>query len=461
MEMTNDDFQFSNILSKTIWIHKNRFKDSNAAFISFLEKRKLKFTEAFEVASGIEEIKKVHFQCIYIIISGSMFNDFVNLLKQNLNEILCLSVITIFTLHRKECERFEYANHPFFNPGGICTKYSEIINTFIKFDSLVKIKIEKNHISPKFDDQCFNFEEIDSIPKLYFPFIYSKLIEEIDDVKIYEFNKNILKYDNKDINSLIYPLTFLKKIPIEILAKFWLRIYTLETDFYNNINCKLMKLQGEEYYTYIKLMYLALNKKIVKNRCDICLYRGDFLNDNELNIIINKVKSNSIKDKLIYTRRFLSFSSSKEIAKRFIKNKYQIYNNSINYALFLIEPFSGNIEDSKCYNIEMDLYSNYNEKEYLFLPYSPFFLNNIEKKSLYINENTTIIINIISLLYIGTHLNLIDESMKNIASLDNLSFEFLEKNFLDVIRQYKVFENENNIWEKIKLILKQNLQNHN
>jgi hypothetical protein len=55
----------------------------------------------------------------------------------------------------------------------------------------------------------------------------------------------------------------------------------------------------------------------------------------------------------------------------------------------------------------------------------------------------------------------IDESMKNIASLDNLSFEFLEKNFLDVIRQYKVFENENNIWEKIKLILKQNLQNHN
>ena len=41
------------------------------------------------------------------------------------------------------------------------------------------------------------------------------------------------------------------------------------------MNCKLMKLKGNDFYTYIKLIYLALNKKIVQNRCDICLYRGD------------------------------------------------------------------------------------------------------------------------------------------------------------------------------------------
>ena len=457
--MENDNFKFSNILSKVIWIHKNMFKDSNTVFMSFLQKRNLKFTEAFDNPSGIEEIKKVKFKCIYIIISGSMFMDFVNLLKQNLNEISCMPVITIFTTHRQFCEKFEYANHPFFNPGGICVQYDELIKTFIKFDSIVKIKIKKNQISPTFNDQCFNFEKIDSIPKLYFPFIYSKLIEEIDDATIFDFNQNILKYDNKDITSLIYPLTFLKKIPIEILVKFWLRIYTLETDFYSNINCKLMKLQGKEYYTYIKLMYLSLSKKIVKNRCDIYFYRGDILNNNELNIIINKSQSNSIRDKLMYSRRFLSFSTSKGVAEAFIRNKYQIYNNSINYVLYSIKPFKGNIEDAKCYNIDMEPYSKFqNEKEYLFLPYSPFIINNVEKKSLNIFGNTTIMINIINLSYIGVHLNLIDTSMKNIASLDDLSFELLEKYFLDEIRKYKVFDNENNIWEKVKLIIKKNPQ---
>ena len=122
-----------------------------------------------------------------------------------------------------------------------------------------------------------------------------------------------MKYDNKKISELIYPLTFLKQIPVEILVKFWLRIYTLETDFYSNMNCKLMKLKGKEFYTYIKLMYFSLNNKILKTRCDIFLYRGDILNNDELESIIDKSKSDSIKDKLIYSRKFLSFSSSKEI----------------------------------------------------------------------------------------------------------------------------------------------------
>ena len=130
-----------------------------------------------------------------------------------------------------------------------------------------------------------------------------------------------MKYDNKKITELIYPLIFLKQIPVEILVKFWLRIYTLETDFYSNMNCKLMKLKGKEFETYIKLIYFALNNKLVKNRWDIYLFRGDILNNKELENIINKSKSDSIKDKLIYCRKFLSFSSSKEIAEEFIKSK--------------------------------------------------------------------------------------------------------------------------------------------
>ena len=46
--------------------------------------------------------------------------------------------------------------------------------------------------------------------------------------------------------------------------------------------------------------------------------------------------------------------------------------------------------------------------------------------------------------------------MKNISSLDDLSFDLLEKYFLDEIQKYKIFENEENIWERIKYLIKKN-----
>ena len=62
------------------------------------------------------------------------------------------------------------------------------------------------------------------------------------------------------------------------------------------MNCKLMKLKGKEFNTFVKLLYYSLNNKILKNRYDICFSRGDILSSDELKIIIDKNKSNSIKD---------------------------------------------------------------------------------------------------------------------------------------------------------------------
>ena len=76
------------------------------------------------------------------------------------------------------------------------------------------------------------------------------------------------------------------------------------------------------------------------------------MNNEELNTIIDKSKSDSIKDKLIYSRKFLSFSSLKDVAENFIKDKYIQKKNELNYILFKINPYEGNIDDAKCYNIE-------------------------------------------------------------------------------------------------------------
>ena len=99
-DLKNDGFKLSNILRKVIWIHYNKFKNMNKKFQSFLSKRNLEFKEAFDVNSGIEEIKSVKFKCVYVIISGSMFTEFIKIFKENLNQIVCIPIITMFTLHR-------------------------------------------------------------------------------------------------------------------------------------------------------------------------------------------------------------------------------------------------------------------------------------------------------------------------------------------------------------------------
>ena len=181
------------------------------------------------------------------------------------------------------------------------------------------------------------------------------------------------------------------------------------------------------------------------------------MNNQELQTIIDKTNSDSIKDKLIYSRKFLSFSSSKQIAENFINRKFLLKRFTTNYVLFQINPFLENIENAKCYNIDMSEYTKYeNEKEYLFLPYSPFILESTDQYSISIDNNSKFIVNLVNLSYIGTRKEIIKTSMKNISSLDDLSFELLEKYFLDEIQKYKIFENEENIWERIKYLIKEN-----
>ena len=451
----DSNFKFSEILSEVLWIHKNKFKNQNNIFKSVLTERKLEIKEVFDIISGIEEMKNIKFKCIYVIISGSMFSEFIQKFRENISQIYCIPIIAMFTQHKESCKKYEYANHPFYNAGGIHTEYEELIKVFLTFDTIATFEIEKNIISTVYNNECFSFEKIDSIPKLYFPFIYSKFIQKINDNDINEFHENILKYDNDEIKKLIYPLVYLSEIPIEILVKFWLRIYTLETGFYNNMNCKLMKLQGKEFNTFIKLIYFSLNEKYLKNRCDICLYRGDIMNNEELKTIIDKSESDSIKDKLIYSRKFLSFSSSKNVAERFIKYKYG--KSGINFILFKINPYKGNIDDAKCYNIEMKNYSIFHdEEEYLFLPYSPFIIESTETYNYFLSKDINILVNLINLSYIGKYKDIIKTSMKNISNLDDLSFSLLEKYFMDEIKKYKIFDDEKKIWEKIKTLIKKN-----
>ena len=71
-------------------------------------------------------------------------------------------------------------------------------------------------------------------------------------------------------------------------------------------------------------------------------------------------------------------------------------------------------------------------------------------------KDTNISVNLINLSYIGNVKDIIKTSMQNISNLDELSFSLLEKYFMDEIKKYKIFDEEEKIWEKIKILIKNN-----
>ena len=107
----------------------------------------------------------------------------------------------------------------------------------------------------------------------------------------------------EDIKNLILPLLLLENIPINILAKFWSRIYTKDCAFYRNLNNDLMKLNNKNYNSYIQILYSGLKEYIYKENC--ILYRGTNISEQEINEIIKKYYEK--KDELtylVYSRAF-------------------------------------------------------------------------------------------------------------------------------------------------------------
>ena len=136
-------------------------------------------------------------------------------------------------------------------------------------------------------------------------------------------NTNIFILNNygeiEDIKNLILPLLLIDNIPIDILAKFWSRIYTKDCAFYINLNNNLMKLNNKNYNSYIQILYSGLNEYMYKD--NKILYRGTNISEREMNDIIKKY--NEKKDELsylVYSRAYLSFSLDKSLIVQFLKD---------------------------------------------------------------------------------------------------------------------------------------------
>ena len=152
-------------------------------------------------------------------------------------------------------------NNSFYNSGGVFDDYDEVAKYLNKFNSnFSNKKINGNQHNFSYEG-LFTFNYLKSDIELLAPILYKDIItkKKISYDEIKKFNDFLLSYGNSDINYLIEPLSLLKNIPIEIISKYWTRVYTIESKFYRELNNKLMKSDIKLYDIYIRTLYFGLD----------------------------------------------------------------------------------------------------------------------------------------------------------------------------------------------------------
>ena len=154
---------------------------------------------------------------------------------------------------------------------------------------------------------------------------YQYLIDSVSTNNIEKCTEYIYnKYNtNEEIKNLLYPIKNIPEIPIELLSKYYAKLYTIECQFYVDINRELREKQRKKYLSYIKLLYegVRLESLPITSNNEI-LYRGSKISNDEV-IKIKKYLKNKIKDlpgAIVFSRSFLSFTKDKKIAEGFLNN---------------------------------------------------------------------------------------------------------------------------------------------
>ena len=358
--------------------------------------------------SAIEFIKKHPFEKTDIIfVNTEGGKEFYILIKDKILEYSIIPRIFIIdknTIH-KTYEYYDFLKIPFFHKNLVYFSIKKLCSDLcvkedFKIQSIPPIKTNKYNL--------FNFEFINQ-NQLRLPLYYYKLILQPNDEEIQQFNKFCRNkiFGQKDNNSIIdlrknendkealkYLLEQIErvekigiKIPFPNLIKFWLRIYTYETEFYKDMNLTLKNNISINYDIYIRALYNGF--KYVPNFFDQILYRGSLISNDEIDKIkenLEKYKKSKKKICLCFTKSFFSCSLNKEEALGFMYHKKpDLKINS--YALFKIEKGYKEIDIENVSNADLTNISCHDEeKEILFYPFSSFEIVDLRE----INEEVSI-----------------------------------------------------------------------
>ena len=241
------------VISNVIWINSNIENEEYKKLMKELESIwYLKFKSFKNVKEAISYLKIIEFVETKVIVNEELYIEFIDNFINNLNDIKIIPKIIIVS---KQKELFlqnnrqykNVINNSFYNYGGIKTSFEEIKKFVTSPQEIKKIKYEEENIQ-------MTFEYMDKIEKLELPLFYKLLIELTQNENLDNYNKYIYeKYsNNKHIRRLFEQIILLKNIPIELLSKYYIRAYTMESNFYKDINNDLELKKKESHLSFIK-----------------------------------------------------------------------------------------------------------------------------------------------------------------------------------------------------------------
>ena len=364
-------------------IHKSIKNEDIQSYIKDL-KSQYEIREFSDLDKVIKQLKKLRFIDTIIIISAGLLADFAKLFKDNLKDIYIIPKIILTDSNVRN-----YNNEIFqdkFYSGLHVVTYTQLkhaINSYqLNKDELIfgsnQYKYNQYEVKPIF----IQIKTKDDLKLLEY---YHKLVDGFTIKNNPNFNRmtfNDYKNDSK-YNSLLNQMINVSNIPIELLAKYYARLYSIEGDFDKKMNNYLLSVNYSDnniiYEPYIKAMYEGINKNIFKTCLGNELFTSLRLLDNEIIELLN-YKGNYIKESkellkdiplpVIFSKSFLSFYKDINVA--------QIYIRYGRNTLLFLNMTTNNEFDLKTH-ADIEEFSFYpNEKEVLFFPLSAFGLKDIK-----------------------------------------------------------------------------------
>ena len=222
-----------------IWIDYSIENEENRTYIEQLQNLGA-FKGFNSIQNGINEILKIKFKRLILILSKRMFSDFITLFEREKNKIFSCLNILVFTVKSKKSLVEEICNNNkeissgyLFDKTNIFDNITQVIN-FIKREKEGKKNnfehfeiIEKNN-EMLFDEKVENFEKIEYVEELILPMYFHKITEPITLEEIHNFNYYLLNSfgeEGKEIKIIISQFNNLAEMPIEIMCKYWEFIY--------------------------------------------------------------------------------------------------------------------------------------------------------------------------------------------------------------------------------------------
>ena len=426
--------------------NKKIFEELEIALFYFEIYKCKSVKEAFELIKN--NYNRFQFKLIYIILNEELCEAFIKKYMENSLKFHFITATVIFsskfdeTLFKKP-----FFSDPFLNHGKIVYSVNSLLN-YIKWvqcpyylndgnfpDSNQEIK-QRNYLSNDItiDAQFIYMSKSEmAYPIIIAKFLQSNIINKND---LEDFQKNFIRL-YPELKHLIKPSE--EKdifIPYNFLAKYYLHLYTVESNFYRNLNKELSQGKFNKYRQYIFILYNALNKGFFKSCSDCKLYRGGTLSDEEYKFLKDNF-NNSSDDKKVcfFSKKFLSFSKKKEVSDDFLKNAIRNKYKGV-YIRIIVNEQNNNFYSTNIDINKMNLSKFSDEEEVLFLPLSCFEVISIHNEVFFENE-----IKIIKLKYLNQYeeeiyskyKNLLNDSNRNEKEIDDFIKNGLNCDFFEEI----------------------------